>query len=81
MNDTKKSSEEKYDIPQKDTFTLAELEEYVASAKLELYLELHKSVISSFAQYGELKKSVYSKLLSNVLLDMDVAFSAKRKGK
>lgn len=55
----------------KRVFGLAELEDHLSSARLDLYLQLRIAVIAGFAADGCLSSERYQELLSNVLLDMD----------
>lgn len=77
MNNTKKITEDKRNVPHKTTFTLAEAEEKILSAKSDLYLQLRKSVIGSFSEYMKLQQKNLPSLLSNMLLDMAEIFKAE----
>ncbi len=61
-------------VSPKTLFALAELEDHLSSARLELYLQLRIAVIAGFAENNHGSSKRYFELLSNILLDMDEAF-------
>ncbi len=71
---SRKNLREAQVVSRKSMFKLAELDDHISSARLELYLHLRVAVIASFAENDDPNRQQSSELLSNVLLDMDEAY-------